>query len=186
MNPLGVVRVYLYALIAMLAGVHSASMRDLRGAPVNASCSSGNRVRSSNPYILAMTEEASRRSPTFRGLLTAIDATDGIVYIEQGNCMHKARACLALDVASAAGCRILRVGVDARRPDWDVMASIGHELRHAIEVLENRSLNDQSSVYLFYAQGRQAPDRPFETDAAIGAGDAVRKELNSFARRDVR
>ena len=122
------------------------------------------------------------RSATFRRLVAAIDATNGIVYVEQGACVHKLRACLTLDVTAAAQYRILRVMVDARQPDWDVMASIGHELRHALEVLENPALVDTASVYLFYAQGREANNHPFETRAAIDAGFAVRNEVSSFAR----
>jgi uncharacterized membrane protein len=129
-----------------------------------------------------MIDEAVRRSSTFRGIVAAIGATDGIVYVEHGACTHSLRACLTLDVTAAAGYRILRVIVDARQRDWDVMASIGHELRHALEVLQNPALVDTASVYLFYAQGREANNHPFETRAAIDAGFAVRNELSSFAR----
>src|SRR6185503_12991737 len=100
---------------------------------------------------------------------------DGIVYVEHGACLRGVRACLALEVTTAGDYRILRVMVDARQPDWDVMASIGHELRHAIEVLENRALVDTASVYLFFAKGSVDNGRPFETSEAIEAGFAVRK-----------
>jgi hypothetical protein len=144
--------------------------------------SPGPRVRSSHAYLRAMIDEAGLRSSTFRRIVAAIGATNGIVYVEHGACRHSLRACLMLDVTPAAGYRILRVIVDARQLDWDVMASIGHELRHALEVLENPALVDTASVYLFYAQGREANDHPFETRAAIDAGFAVRNEVSSFAR----
>jgi uncharacterized membrane protein len=147
-----------------------------------ADSSLGPRVRSSHAYLRAMIDEAVLRSGTFRSIVAAIGATNGIVYVEHGACMHSLRACLTLDVTPAAGYRILRVIVDARQPDWDVMASIGHELRHALEVLENPALVDAASVYLFYAQGREANNQPFETRAAIDAGIAVRNEVSSFAR----
>ena len=75
--------------------------------------------------------------------------------------------------------------MDARQPDWDVMASIGHELRHALEVLENRGIVDNASLFFFYAEKRDAKDRPFETRAAIDAGFAVRREVSSFAKGKV-
>jgi len=150
--------------------------------PGRADSLSGPRVRSSHRYLRAMIDEAALRSSTFRSIVAAIEATNGIVYVEHGACMHGVRTCLALDVTTAAGYRILRVFVDARQPDWDVMASIGHELRHALEVLENPALVDRVSVYLFYAQNRGAKDRPFETRAAIDAGFAVRNEVSSFAK----
>ena len=140
------------------------------------------RVRSSHAYLRAMIDEALLRSSTFRTIVAAIEATNGIIYVEHGACIHNLRACLALDVTAAADYRILRVTVDARQPDWDVMASIGHELRHALEVLENSALTDMASIYLFYAQTRHAKDQPFETRAAVDAGNAVRNEVGSFAR----
>lgn len=145
-------------------------------------CSVGPRVRSTHAYLRAMIDEAGVRSSTFRRIVDAIEATDGIVYVEHGVCKHGVRACLAVDVTAAAGYRILRVIVDARQPDWDVMASIGHELRHALEVLEDPGLMDMASVFQFYAQAHHEKDRPFETRAAIDAGFAVRNEVGSFAR----
>jgi hypothetical protein len=144
--------------------------------------SAGPRVRSSHPYVRAMIDEATRRSATFRGLITSIEATNGIVYVEHGSCLHTDGACLSLNVTPAGDYRMLRVIVDARRPDWDVMEAIGHELMHALEVLRDPGLKDTASVYEFYAQGRQGVHRPFETKEAIDAGYAVRREVTSFAR----
>jgi hypothetical protein len=166
--------------VGVLSAVTAAGL--FAGVPNALAGGIGPRVRSSHAYLRAMIDEAVMRSPTFRDLVAAIGATDGIVYVEQGACKHGVRACLALDVTPAAGFRILRVLVDARQPDWDVMASIGHELRHALEVLENRAIVDNAGIYLFYAETRDAKDRPFETRAATEAGFAVRREVSSFAR----
>src|SRR5438552_15568 len=136
-----------------LAGVSSeARAFPMAGAgdAVGAECSVGPRVRSSHAYLRAMIDEALVRSSTFRRIVEAIEATDGIVYVEHGDCKHGVHTCLVLNVTAAAGYRILRVIVDARQPDWDVMASIGHELRHALEVLEDPGLVDMSRVFLFY------------------------------------
>ena len=151
-------------------------------APVAFDSSLGPRVRSSHPYLHAMINEAVLRSATFSGLVMEIAATNGIVYVEHGSCLHAVRACLTLNITAAGDYRILWVIVDARQPDWDVMASIGHELTHALEVLRNPALKNIADVYQFYAQGRQASSRPFETTAAIEAGFAVRHEVSSFAR----
>jgi hypothetical protein len=158
--------------------------REVRAPLANAAGNTalGPRVRSSHPYIRAMIDEAGLRSATFRSLVAAIEATNGIVYVEHGSCLHTEGACLSLNVTSAGGYRILRVTVDARRPDWDVMEAIGHELMHALEVLRDPGLKDTTSVYELYAQGRQGVQRPFETKEAIDAGYAVRREVTSFAR----
>src|SRR4051812_44001560 len=140
------------------------------------------RVRSGHAYIRAMIEEAAQRSDTFRRLVKGIEATDGIVYVEQGACGHSVRACLSLDVTTAAEYRILRVMVDARQPDWEVMASIGHELQHALEVLGNAALKTSAGVFLFYSRPGGNNDS-FETSEAVKAGNAVRNEVGSYARR---
>ena len=140
------------------------------------------RVRSSHAYIRAMVEEAAQRSATFRRLVAAIDATDGIVYVEQGVCGHSVRACLSLHVVPAAGYRILRVMVDPRQPDWEVMSSIGHELQHALEVLGNAALTTTEAVFLFYSHGQSSGDS-FETTEAVRAGNSVRNEVGSYAKR---
>jgi hypothetical protein len=164
---------------ALYGSIHASEVREPVSQP---GCPVRPRVRSSHMYLHAMIDEAVIRSSTFRRIVGAIEATDGMVYVEHGDCKHGVHACLTFDVTAAGGCRILRVIVDARQPDWDVMASIGHELRHALEVLENPGLVDTARVYLFYAQAHGEKDRPFETREAIDAGFAVRNEVSSFAR----
>jgi hypothetical protein len=129
-----------------------------------------------------MVDEAARRSATFRRLVDVIEATNGIVYVEQGACGHSVRACLTLSVTPAGDYRILRVLVDARQRDWEVMASIGHELQHAIEVLSNPMLTSTEAVYLFYSREWATLGDAFETPGAITIGRAVRNEVGSYAK----
>jgi hypothetical protein len=86
------------------------------------------------------------------------------------------------ELGRLGGYRILRVMVDPRKPDWDVMASIGHELQHAVEVLSNASLTTMAAVYLFFSHGQTSGDS-FETSEAIKAGNSVRNEVGSYAKR---
>jgi hypothetical protein len=139
------------------------------------------RVRSSHPYIRAMIAEAQVRSATFRGLVHAIEVTNGIVYVEEGSCRHGLIACLPLVVTSSGGYRILRVVIDARRQDWDVMASIGHELRHAFEVLSQPEVRTgEEAFYEFYRAGKNV--ERFETDEALRVSQAIRHEIEAFSR----
>jgi hypothetical protein len=57
------------------------------------------------------------------------------------------------------------------------MGSIGHELQHAVEVLSHHSVTSYSAMILLYKEMCNACGSRFETDAAIGAGNAVRAEL---------
>jgi hypothetical protein len=139
-------------------------------------------VRSTSQSIRELIDDAMWESPTFRGLVMAIAATDGIVYVEEGVCQHSVHACLRLDVTAAAGFRILHILVDlngvlAHRKRLDLMATIGHELRHALELLAERSIRTSSDAFLFYDRLAPTSDRAFETHAAIAAGVKVRKEV---------
>jgi hypothetical protein len=154
------------------------------GAPPQVS-----RVRSDDPAVAAAIRTAATRSATFGRLITAVDATDGIVYVKRGKCRHNVRACLAMWVKVAGPSRILQILVDGRKQDTDLMASIGHELQHAVEILGNPSVTSGFALYWFYE--REASHRPsadlmggaFETKAAIEAGFSVRGELESYDRR---
>jgi len=80
-------------------------------------------------------------------------------------------------MAVAGPNRMLRVVVDDRsRSDVETMASIGHELRHALEVLTESNVTTGAGMFNFYRHsgGIQGV---FETEAAIAAGDAVHNEL---------
>ena len=118
-------------------------------ATVGSAYAGDSRVRTDNPALAAVIQDGIRRSATFRGIVEAIDASDGIVFVEQGRCGHGVRACLALSVKLAGPNRLLRVVVDVRKPDWDLMGSIAHELQHAVEVLSDPSVRSNGAIYLF-------------------------------------
>jgi hypothetical protein len=108
--------------------------------------------------------------------VATIDASDGLVWLSEGQCQHGVSACLSLSMTVAGPHRLLRVIVDAKGTDIDLMSSIGHELRHAVEVLADPNLRSSSAVYFFYARTRAPGTGAFETQAAVEAGDRVRSE----------
>ena len=138
-------------------------------------------VRSSNSSIIALIARATEQSATFRGLVDTINASDGIVYVEAGRCRYS-RACLT-GVSTAGVYRMLWVTIDTRRVDSELIASIGHELQHAIEILSNPDVRDTTAMYMFYSRfarrvgtGRGA----WETNAAMKVGNTVRTEIQAF------
>src|SRR5262245_55908788 len=82
------------------------------------------RVRSSTAELIALNQQAGERSTTSRRLIAAIDASDSYVFVEEGACGHGARACFVSVYASGAY-RYMRVVIDTRKADWDLMGSIG-------------------------------------------------------------
>jgi hypothetical protein len=135
------------------------------------------RVRGVSARVVAVINEAAARSESFRGLVAQIGTTDGIVYVAEGQCGHGVRACLLLTMTTMGENRVLRILVDPRKPDRDLMGSIGHELQHAMEVLSHQSVRSYSAMILLFKKACDGCGRRFETDAAVATGVAVRREL---------
>ena len=144
------------------------------------------RVRGVSTRVVAIINAAAAQSKTFRELVDQIDSTDGIVYVAEGQCGHGVRACLLLTMTVMGPNRVLRILVDPRKADRDLMGSIGHELQHAVEVLSHRTIRSGSAVTLLYNKEGDKSGRRFETDAAIHAGNAVRAELHASAATERR
>jgi hypothetical protein len=142
------------------------------------------RVRSSDPAITALLNEGRERSASFHRLVDAIDKSSGIVYVEFGYCAFgHLNGCMLPFIAPAQGDRYLRVIVtpDKSRATHDqLLALIGHELRHALEVIEHPEVVDLATMDAMYRKigtpitGSQ---RGYETSAARAAGAAVLNEL---------
>ena len=140
------------------------------------------RVRSEHPTIARLITEATERSATFRGEVAAINDTDGLVYVHDGQCGRGVRGCLQHTVELAGPYRLLRILVDLRGSDAELMALIGHELRHALEVLSDPRIRTDNAISWLYRQVPSAATFAFETEAAQQAGWAVRAELRAYAK----
>jgi hypothetical protein len=122
------------------------------------------------------------QSPTLRRLITAINETDGIVYVENGHCGHGVHNCLLFSITSAGGFRFLRIVIDTNRFDHperskELVASMGHELHHAVEVLTQPHVRSTIDMFSLYANDAGGGNGHFETDAAVRTGDQVLNEI---------
>jgi hypothetical protein len=143
------------------------------------------RVRTESAAIAAVIKEGTRLSPTFHDLIDTINRSDGLVYIEEGECPHHFPACMAHSVKLAGPNRLLRVRVDRRRsgldatpPDADLIATVGHELRHVVEVLSDPTLRTYFAIEAFYLrEGTFSFGTGIETVAAERAGLAISTEV---------
>jgi hypothetical protein len=142
-------------------------------------------VRSTATWILDLLQQGESTSTTFRQLLNALDETDVIVYIEPGVCAFgHFHACLPAVVSTAGALRYLRVLIDrGRTPRPALIALIGHELQHTLEVAEAPTVKTGDDVRgLFRRIGRPGecpkgvPDC-FETSAGRRAGQLILEEL---------
>jgi hypothetical protein len=135
------------------------------------------RVRWESPLIGRAIAEGWERSATFRSLIEAVDATDGVVYMLEGKCGQGVRACLHMSVELSGENRLLRIFVNPRRaPGCELVGSIGHELQHALEALGNPRIRSGFAMSSFFHQiGPEGPRR-FETPEADRIGATVAKE----------
>jgi hypothetical protein len=119
----------------------------------------------------------------FRRPVAEVEASNGIIYVEDGLCTGHLRACLPIWMSSNGGNRFLRTVVDRRQFDSDsqLIGAIGHELQHVIEVLSDGFVTDSTKMYFYYR--RYAPterrDR-FETQKAINPGIIVGREFRAW------
>ena len=152
----------------------------------NLAVPSPSHVRSFSPSIASVIQQAGERSTTFHRLVETINASDSYVYVDEGECRDSdQRACL-VNVTVGGRFRFIFVHVATRTADWDLMGSIGHELQHAIEVIDNGFVTSLLTMRSLYGRiGKQNSQDPhsYETTAAIAAGNAVRDEARAFIRR---
>ena len=136
-------------------------------------------VRSDDALIARLLAEAPALSETFRRLVSEIETTNGLVYVEAGKCQFGVRACLIYRIDVAGPSRILRIVVNTNRDRDGVMGAIGHELQHAWEVLRVPGVTTTQAMFfnaVALAPTATFPIR-FETDEAIQAGERIEGEV---------
>ena len=136
------------------------------------------RVRSHDPRIVDAIARGTAVSPTLRRLVDTIDATDGIVYVDDGKCGYVVRACLLPLVQVAGPNRLLRIQINLREVHGcELIEVIGHELQHATELLADARIRTDIQAYNFFAITRVRPDsRRFETKTALRMAVVISRE----------
>lgn len=146
-------------------------------------------VRATSVSVAELVAEGRDRSPTFRSLLEDVNGSGWIVFVQEGSCrLPGVRACLLHRVGTFLGRRYLRIvlsGPPSAREE--MIATIGHELQHAAEVVTDRRIEkaaDISELYrrVGYVSMRTAHGQLYETTAAVSTGGKILQEL----RRDRR
>ena len=150
-------------------------------AIASAATEGGPRLRPQDPRIIQVLKEGMAKSATFRALVERIEASHVIVYIAV-NPILKPSLSGALNWMTRAGeFRYVRASV---RPDLtfnQMIATVAHELQHAIEVIEDESVIDEASLVAMYKRIGQpssaAGPLGWETLEAQRMGGQVRREL---------
>jgi hypothetical protein len=92
-----------------------------------------------------------RQSPTFRRVVQALERSDVITYVEMGPRTGFETAGITRFAGRSGGHRYLRIVVnEPHGTQGSVVAVLGHELYHALEVAEARWVIDQASYRSLY------------------------------------
>lgn len=123
------------------------------------------------------------RSATLKSLVDRVEASPVIVYLGVNPLMKKNLSGMLTWMTRAGNYRYLRISISPDLSADQMIATIAHELQHAVEVIDNESVSDEKSLTALYQRIGQQPNgsRPtqWETVAAQRAGLQVRQELVS-------
>jgi hypothetical protein len=143
----------------------------------------GPRIRMMEARITTLLESGLVRSATLRTLVDRLDASDVILYVSLSPMMHARLAGKLTWMAQAGDYRYLRAQISTEQTPDQMIATLAHELQHAVEVAEDRNVTDQRSLVELYKRighpSRAAVSSGWETVAAYETGQQVRRELVS-------
>jgi hypothetical protein len=136
-------------------------------------------VRGVGPHMTKVIAEGLRRSGTFAQLVLALNRSDVIVYIETGRGLPTTISGRMLLAAGPDGQRYLRIQVAGVTRSNELIALVGHELRHALEVAESPEVRDERTLIALYERiGHPVGGgHRYDTAAAQDTGRQVRFEL---------
>jgi len=140
------------------------------------------RIRFKNDRIAEVMRFAIRRSPTFRGLVKTIEASNAVVYVDEGVCRRDGVvACTR--VLPTVGSRYLQIRIEPREGQIVVAQHLAHEFQHAVEILERAEVVDDAGVEGLYREigypGCAGGQRCWETPGAQAVEELVHRELVS-------
>jgi hypothetical protein len=145
------------------------------------------RVKPIDTEMRRLVIEGYTRSSTFRRLMTEIHQTNVIVVIQFGGCdKGRIRSCVS-HVEGDQRQRHIRIKVDTRTTSNGLIATIAHELHHALEIAREPDAANAEHVLALYrriAIGRCAEglSEECETNAALEVERRVNEELTQAAR----
>lgn len=173
-------RALLAAVVAIGLGGHVAAGEP---APVKPHA----RVRPMQPLVETLVATGLGRSAAFRQLVGQIEASDVIVYIEARRDLRAGVGASMRFLATSASDRFVKIHLDASHNPNVLVALLGHELQHVVEVAQNRSIRSADDLRAFYRETgmRTGPDS-FDSEAARQMGYLVREELLGRPASDLR
>jgi hypothetical protein len=144
-------------------------------------------VRALDSHLADILAEGVYRSATLGYLLAALQKTDVIVQIVRSSTLPLATPARLLLVPEPRLVRFLRVEVRAEGGDDDLIALLGHELRHALEIADAPEVRDDRALEALYRRiGHRHGGQGYDTQSALDAGKQIRRELYTVTAQALR
>lgn len=139
------------------------------------------RLRPQDARLEQVLKAGAARSATFKSLVDRIESSNVIVYVALNPMMKSSLSGMLTWMTRAGDYRYVRASISTELTFDQMIATLAHELQHAVEVIDDPNVIDEKSLVALYKRiGRQnsnaAPAR-WETQAAQDAGFRVRREL---------
>lgn len=140
----------------------------------------GPRLRPRDARTASWLDEGRARSPRLRELADTLSRGDLIVYIVADAHLPRHLDGGLTWQATAGGFRYVRVSLNPRLPRTQAIATLAHELQHALEVLEAPEVVCPLSLLHYFRRigtSRGRDGHAWDTDAALDMGRDVRRDL---------
>jgi hypothetical protein len=139
-------------------------------------------VRTNEAPIAELIAQAMAGSPSFRLLVEQLAGSDVIVYVRSQRKLPTGVDGYLAFMGSAGGRRYVVITLSWGQTPLRMVATLGHELQHAVEIAERRDIVDDTTMTEAYegfgSEGAWRPKgRSFDTQAAISAGTRIRTEM---------
>ena len=143
----------------------------------------GLRVRALDARAREWIRIGTAQSPTFRALLARLAASDLILYIEIVDGIIGGSAGRLYFVTATPSVRYLRIEVVPQGNVREMVALVGHELQHAVEIANARHVRDRQALALLYlGMDENALSRSrYDSVAARMTEERVRSEVPATA-----
>jgi hypothetical protein len=139
------------------------------------------RLRPQDPRLADLLRAGVARSATLRALVNRLESGNVIVYLSSSQTLKASLAGKLTWMTKAGDFRYVKATLNANQSADQMIATLAHELQHALEVSDDLDVTDQRSMLALYKRiGRPSYSvlvEAWETKAAQDAGFQVRREL---------
>ncbi len=140
-------------------------------------------VRTIEPRLAGLLRDAVLQSPLFRDLVAQLTESDVIVYVRSDHHLGSGLEGNLRFVGSGGGRRYVVVSLAWGRSETRTIATLAHELQHALEIAGRPGIVDSATLARAFTEfgqlsGHGRSGIAFETAEAVDVGERVWSELS--------